>query len=55
MPHFEQVPRLPASFAGTTIRWPLAHLNVIASAASFGSERGTILVFSSDIAGPSLT
>jgi hypothetical protein len=41
--------------AGTTIRCPLEHLKVIVSAANFASERGTILVFSSDIAGPSLT
>jgi hypothetical protein len=23
MPHFEQVPRLPANFTGTLMRWPL--------------------------------
>lgn len=50
IPHFEQVPRLPASAACTMIRWPLEHLNVIDPAGGFAGDRGTILVFSSDIA-----
>jgi len=32
VPHFEQAPRFPASLAGTLIRWPLGHENVMVAA-----------------------
>jgi hypothetical protein len=50
MPHFEHVPRLPASLAGALMRCPLSQWNVIVPAAP-GPVRGTILVFSSDMVG----
>ena len=40
VPHFEQAPRFPASLAGTLIRWPLGHENVIVAAGARAPSTG---------------
>jgi len=42
VPHFEQAPRFPASLAGTLIRWPLGHENVMVAAGEREPSTGDV-------------